>query len=62
MTSVPLPPYQVRTVHCDHRADDEGVYQALRRATDPLERAWARLGRAKRIAVKFNQDKASERS
>lgn len=54
------PAYQVRTVHCDHRADDEAVYQALRRATDPLERAWARLGRAKRIAVKFNQDKASQ--
>lgn len=55
-----IPPRnQVRVVHCDHRADDEAVYQALRRATDPLERAWARLGRAKRIAVKFNQDKAS---
>lgn len=53
--------YQVRTVYCDHRADDEAVYQALRRATDPLERAWSRLGRAKRIAVKFNQDKASQK-
>jgi uncharacterized protein (DUF362 family) len=56
--SAPAP--QVRTVHCDHRADDEAVYQALRRATDPLERAWARLARARRIAVKFNQDKASQ--
>jgi uncharacterized protein (DUF362 family) len=53
--------YQVRTVHCDHHADDEEVYQALRRATDPLERAWSRLSRAKRIAIKFNQDKASQR-
>jgi uncharacterized protein (DUF362 family) len=63
MTQVPLavPAYQVRTVHCDHRADDEDVYQALCRATDPLERAWARLSRAKRIAVKFNQDKASQK-
>src|SRR5919199_5051171 len=62
MTHVPLtvPAYQVRTVHCDHRADDEAVYQALCRATDPLERAWARLSRAKRIAVKFNQDKARQ--
>jgi uncharacterized protein (DUF362 family) len=51
----------VRAVHCDHHADDESVYQALRRATDPLERAWARLGRARRIAIKFNQDKASQR-
>lgn len=55
------PAYQVRTVHCDHRADDESVYQALRRATDPLERAWSRLARAKRIAIKFNQDKASQK-
>lgn len=55
------PAYQVRTVHCDHRSDDEAVYQALRRATDPLERAWSRLGQAKRIAVKFNQDKASQK-
>ncbi len=55
----PLP--IVRTVHCDHRADDETVYQALRRATEPLDRAWARLGRARRIAIKFNQDKASQR-
>ena len=52
------PAYQVRTVDCDHRSSDEDVYQALRRATDPLERSWARLGRARRIAVKFNQDKA----
>src|SRR5918997_6200497 len=56
-----VPAYQVRTVHCDHRADDEAVYQALCRATEPLERAWARLSRARRIAVKFNQDKASQR-
>lgn len=55
------PAYQVRTVHCDHRADDEAVYQALRRATDPLERAWSRLARARRIAIKFNQDKASQK-
>src|SRR5919199_1685989 len=58
---LPVPAYQVRTFHCDHRADDEGVYQALRRATDPLERAWARLSRAQRIAVKFNQDKARQK-
>ncbi len=55
------PAYQVRTVHCDHRADDEAVYQALLRATDPLERAWARLSRAKRIAVKFTRTRPSSR-
>jgi uncharacterized protein (DUF362 family) len=52
--------YQVRTVACDHHANDERVYQALRRATDPLDRAWSRLARAKRIAIKFNQDMASQ--
>ncbi|HWQ13262.1 MAG TPA: DUF362 domain-containing protein [Roseiflexaceae bacterium] len=56
-----LKAYAVRAVHCHHQASDEAVYEALRRATDPLERAWARLGQARRIAVKFNQDKASQR-
>ena len=28
--------YRVRAVSCDHRASDEEVYQALKRATDPL--------------------------
>ncbi|MGC9522488.1 MAG: DUF362 domain-containing protein [Anaerolineae bacterium] len=48
--------HQVRAVHCDHQADDETVYAALRRATMPLERAWAKLKNAQRIAIKFNQD------
>ncbi|MCS6849028.1 MAG: DUF362 domain-containing protein [Anaerolineae bacterium] len=47
----------VRAMHCDWRADDETVYQALKRATQPLARAWDRLRNAKRIAIKFNQDK-----
>lgn len=47
----------VRAVHCDWRANDEEVYQALKRATQPLARAWDRLRSAKRIAIKFNQDK-----
>ncbi len=48
--------FQVRAVHCDHQADDDEVYEALRRATLPLTRAWQRLRRAGVIAVKFNQD------
>jgi uncharacterized protein (DUF362 family) len=48
--------YTVRAVHCDHRAADEEVYQALERATASLPRAWEKLARAGRIAVKFNQD------
>ena len=46
---------RVRAVHCNYRADDEEVYAALRRATLPLQSAWAKLRSAKRIAIKFNQ-------
>ena len=60
MTSVPYN-YRVRATHCDHRADEEAVYQALRRATDPLDQAWARLRAADSIAIKFNQDFDPER-
>jgi hypothetical protein len=45
----------VRAIHCDHNASDEEVYAALRRATMPLDRAWARLKQARRIGIKFNQ-------
>lgn len=46
--------YSVRAVHCDHRATDEEIYQALVRATAPLSRAWEKLVKASRIALKFN--------
>jgi len=49
--------YKVRAVQCDYRASEEEVYQALKRATDPLTETWERLRRAKRIGIKFNQDK-----
>jgi hypothetical protein len=48
--------YRVRAVHCDYRVSDEEVYQALKRATAPLEYAWERLARARRIAIKINHD------
>jgi hypothetical protein len=54
--------YRVRAVKCDHRAEDEEVYEALERATAPLDRAWARLGSAKTIAIKLNQDMATTRT
>ena len=54
-------PYRVRAVHCDYRAADEEVYQALKRATAPLDRSWERLRKAKRIAIKFNQDWVASR-
>ncbi len=47
-------PYSVRAVRCDHRASDEEVYESLVRATAPLTRAWEKLQRARRIAIKFN--------
>jgi uncharacterized protein (DUF362 family) len=52
--SAPKP--RVRAVNCHHHADDQEVYAALRRATDPLEAAWEKLRAAKRIGIKFNQD------
>ena len=61
MTQGSIPTYQVRTVHCDHRADDEAVYQALRRATDPLERAWARLAVPSASPSNSTRTKPSER-
>ena len=48
--------YAVRAVHCDHRATDDEVYEALVYATAPLTRVWDKLAGAKRIAIKFNQD------
>jgi len=53
--------HRVRAVHCDHRAGDEEVYQALKRATDPLDRAWAKIEAAQRITIKFNQAWPPER-
>jgi uncharacterized protein (DUF362 family) len=55
--STTKPAHQVRAVQCDYRASDEEVYQALKRATDPLDRAWDKLKKARTIAIKFNQDK-----
>lgn len=48
-------PYRVRAVYCDYLASDDQVYEALKRATEPLEAAWTKLEAAKRISVKFNQ-------
>jgi hypothetical protein len=45
----------VRAVHCDHRASDEEVYLALKRAAAPLSAAWSKLKAARRIGIKLNQ-------
>lgn len=52
--------FSVRAVHSDWRASDEEIYQALKRATVPLTRAWDRLKKARRIGIKFNQDKTPQ--
>lgn len=51
--------YQVRASHCDHRADDEEIYQVLKRTTEPLTQTWERLEKAKKIALKFNMMEAT---
>ncbi len=48
--------HTVRAVHCDHRSSDDEVYAALKRATAPLARSWAKLRQARSIVIKFNQD------
>jgi uncharacterized protein (DUF362 family) len=53
--------YRVRAVQCDYRASDAEVYAALQRATVPLDRAWARLKAAGRIAIKFSHGRTAER-
>ncbi len=53
--------YRVRAVACDHRANDEQVYQALKRATDTLDRSWDKIRAARRITIKFNQAWPPER-
>ena len=53
--------YKVRATHCDYRAEADQIYEALKRATDPLAESWDRLAKAKRIGIKFNQDKPTDR-
>ena len=53
--------YAVRASHCDHRASEEGIYEVLKRTTDPLERSWQKLEKARRIVLKFNMIKPPER-
>lgn len=48
--------YHVRAVHCDYRASDDEIYQALLRSASPLTKSWERLSKARRIAIKFNTD------
>ena len=53
--------YTVRASHCDHRASEEEIYEVLKRTTDPLERSWKKLEKARRVVLKFNMIKPPER-
>ena len=53
--------YAVRASHCDHRASEEEIYEVLKRTTDPLERSWQKLEKARQIVLKFNMIKPPER-
>ena len=53
--------YTVRASHCDHRASEKEIYEVLKRTTDPLERSWKKLEKARRIVLKFNMIKPPER-
>ncbi len=53
--------YTVRASHCDHRASEEEIYEVLKRTTDPLDRSWRKLEKARRIVLKFNMIKPPER-
>ena len=53
--------YAVRASHCDHRASEEEIYEVLKRTTDPLDRSWKKLEKARRIVLKFNMIKPPER-
>ncbi|MCY3665169.1 MAG: DUF362 domain-containing protein [Gemmatimonadetes bacterium] len=53
--------YTVRASHCHHQASEEEIYEVLKRTTDPLERSWKKLEKARRIVLKFNMIKPPER-
>ena len=52
--------YSVRASHCDYRATEDEIYSVLKRTTDPLERSWEKLEKAKKIVLKFNMIKKRE--
>lgn len=55
-TTKPDSAHKVRAVHCHYQADEDAIYAALKRATDPLDAAWEKIRSAKTVAIKFNQD------
>ena len=52
--------YKVRGSHCDYRATEDEIYNALKQATDPLDRSWKKLEKAKKVVLKLNMIKKPE--
>jgi uncharacterized protein (DUF362 family) len=46
--------YRVRAVHCSHQASPEEIYAKLKEVTAPLSRSWEKLGKARKVGIKFN--------
>ncbi len=44
----------VRASRCDHQATEEQIFETLQAITEPLDRSWERLSRARRVIIKFN--------
>ncbi len=46
--------YKVRATHCGHQATLDEIYAKLLEITDPLDRAWDKIAKARRIGIKIN--------
>ena len=46
--------YRVRATHCSHQASLDEIYAKLVSITDPLDRAWDKIAKARRIGIKVN--------
>ena len=55
---MPEKAYKVRASRCHHQADEEEVYQVLKKTTEPLACSWEKLEKAGKIVLKFNMMEA----
>lgn len=46
--------YKVRATHCSHQATLDEIYAKLVEITDPLDRSWDKIAKARRIGIKVN--------
>ena len=52
--------YKVRASHCHYSATEDEIYNALKKTTDPLDRTWEKLEKAKKVVLKLNMIKKPE--